>query len=130
MTADKATIEGSIKQQYDATKKLAGKYDKAERPVKYKEGKFITEIQGQRNRWVEYFGKLLNRSAPLNPPDIEAAPIDLPKDVTRPTIEEIRTIIGQIKNGKAAGPDSMPVKALNSDTEEAANILYTLFRKI
>ncbi|VDP71722.1 unnamed protein product [Schistosoma mattheei] len=38
-TADKATKVGNIKQQYDATKKLAGKYGKPERPVKYKEGK-------------------------------------------------------------------------------------------
>ncbi|VDP32496.1 unnamed protein product [Schistosoma margrebowiei] len=78
-----------MKQLYDTTKKLAGNYSKPERPVKDKEGRPITEIQQQQNRCVEYFEKLLNRSAPTNPPDIEAAHIDLPIDVNPPT-KEIR----------------------------------------
>ncbi|VDO54807.1 unnamed protein product [Schistosoma margrebowiei] len=44
-TAEKAAREGNMKQLYDTTKKLAGKYSKPERPVKDKEGKPITEIQ-------------------------------------------------------------------------------------
>ncbi|VDP68002.1 unnamed protein product, partial [Schistosoma curassoni] len=55
-----------MKQLYDTTKKLAGKYSKPERPVKDKEGKPITEIQQQRNRWVEYFDELPNRPAGFN----------------------------------------------------------------
>ncbi|VDP24700.1 unnamed protein product [Schistosoma margrebowiei] len=101
-TAEKAAIEGNMKQLYDTTKKLSGKYSKPERPVKDKEGKPITEIQQQRNRWVEYFEELLNRPAPMNPPDIEAAHTDLPIDVNPPTKEEIKMAVRQIKNGKAA----------------------------
>ncbi|VDP24853.1 unnamed protein product [Schistosoma margrebowiei] len=111
-TAEKAAREGNMKQLYDTTKKLAGKYSKPERPVKDKEGKPITEIQQQRNRWVEYFEELLNRPAPMNPPDIEAAHTDLPIDVNPPTKEEIRMAFRQIKNGKAAGPDNIPAEAL------------------
>ncbi|VDO85218.1 unnamed protein product [Schistosoma margrebowiei] len=74
-TAEKGAAEGNMKRLYDATKKLAGKYSKPERPVKVKEGRPITENQQQRNRWVEYFEELLNRPAPMNPPDIEAAEI-------------------------------------------------------
>ncbi|VDP54602.1 unnamed protein product [Schistosoma mattheei] len=62
-TAEKAASDGSMKQLDDTTKKLAGKYSK---PVKDKESRPITEIQQQRNRWVEYFEELLNRPAPLN----------------------------------------------------------------
>ncbi|VDP03559.1 unnamed protein product, partial [Schistosoma margrebowiei] len=89
-TAEKAAREGNMKQLHDTAKKLAGKYSKPERTVKGKEGKRITEIQRQRNRWVEHFEELLNRPAPMNPPDIEAAHIDLPIDVNPPTKEEIR----------------------------------------
>ncbi|VDP72408.1 unnamed protein product, partial [Schistosoma mattheei] len=73
-----------MKQIYDTTKKLAGKYSKPEGPVKDKEGKTTTEIQEQRNRWVEYFEELLNRPAPFNPLDIEAAYTDLSIAVTPP----------------------------------------------
>ncbi|VDO84779.1 unnamed protein product [Schistosoma margrebowiei] len=95
-----------MKQLYDTTKKLSGKYSKPERPVKDKGGKTITEIQQQRNKWVEYFEEL------LNPPDIEAAQTDLPIDVNPPTKEEIRMAVRQTKNGKAAGPDNIPAEAL------------------
>ncbi|VDO67429.1 unnamed protein product [Schistosoma margrebowiei] len=113
-TAEKAAREGNMKQLHDTTKKLAGKYSKPERPVKDKEGKPITEIQQQRNRWVEYFEELLNRPVPTNPPDIEAAHTDLPIDVNPPTKEEIRMAVRQIKNGRAAGGHyGVPEKIVN-----------------
>ncbi|VDP25714.1 unnamed protein product [Schistosoma margrebowiei] len=117
-TADKAARKGNMKQLHDTTKKLAGKYSKPERPVKDKEGRPITQIQQQRNRWVEYFEELLNRSAPINPPDIEAAHTNLPIDVNPRTTEEIRMTIRQIKRGKAAGPDNISAETLklNCDT--------------
>ncbi|VDO95104.1 unnamed protein product [Schistosoma mattheei] len=88
------------------------------------------KFQELENRCVEYFGELLNRSAPLNPLDIEAAPTDLPIDVTPPTIEEIRMTIRQTKYGKASGPDNSPAEALRSEIELTANILHILSRKI
>ncbi|VDP56077.1 unnamed protein product [Schistosoma curassoni] len=119
-----------MKQLYDTTKKLAGKYSKPERPVKDKEGKPVTEIQQQLNRWVEYFEELLNRPTPVNPPDIEAAHTDLPIDVNPPTTEGIRMAIRQIKSGKAAGSDNTPAEALKSDIEVTTSMLYLLFTKV
>ncbi|CAI2734940.1 unnamed protein product [Schistosoma spindalis] len=130
MTAEKAAREGNMGQLYDTTKKLSGNHRKPERPVKSKEGKIITNIEEQRNRWVEHFKELLNRPAPLNPPNIEAALTDLPIDVGAPTIEEISMAIRQIKSGKAAGLDSIPAEALKADVAATARILQTLFRKI
>ncbi|VDP22473.1 unnamed protein product [Schistosoma margrebowiei] len=80
MTEEKVAIEGNMRQMYDITKKLSGNHRIPERPVKSKEGRVITNIEEQRNRWVEHFKELLNRPAPLNPPNIEAAPMDLPID--------------------------------------------------
>ncbi|VDO98748.1 unnamed protein product [Schistosoma margrebowiei] len=67
-----------MEQLYDTTKELTGKYCKAERPFKYKESRTTAEIEQQQNRWVEYLEELLNRPAPMNPKDIEAARTDLP----------------------------------------------------
>ncbi|VDO49243.1 unnamed protein product [Schistosoma margrebowiei] len=106
-----------MKRLYDTTKKLAGKHSKPERPVKDKEGKPITEIQQQRNRCVEYFEKLLNRQAPMNPPDIKAAYTDHPIDVNPPMTEKIRMSIKQIKIGKAAGSDNIPTEALKPNCD-------------
>lgn len=41
MEAEKAAREGNMKELYNTTKKLAGKYSKPERPVKDKEGRTI-----------------------------------------------------------------------------------------
>ncbi|VDP72512.1 unnamed protein product [Schistosoma mattheei] len=98
-----------MKQLYDTTKKLAGKYSKTGKQVK---GKAIIEIQEQRNRLVEYFKEILNRPAPLNLLAIKSAHTDLPIDDTPQTSKEIRMAIRQIKSGKAAGPDNIPVEAL------------------
>ncbi|VDP30433.1 unnamed protein product [Schistosoma curassoni] len=119
-----------MKQLYNTTKKLVGKYSKPERPVKDKKGRPTTEIQQQRNRWLEYFEELLNRPAPMNPPDIEAAHTDIPIDVNPPTMEEIRIATRQIKGGKVAKPDNVPAEALKSDIEVTTNMLHLLFRKI
>ncbi|VDP54814.1 unnamed protein product [Schistosoma curassoni] len=94
---------------------LVGKYSKSEIPVKDKEGKRITEIQRQRNRWVEHFEEPSNRPTPLNPPNIEVAPADLPIAVTPSAIAKIRIAIKLIKSGKAAGTDDIPTEALKSD---------------
>uniref|UniRef100_A0A183KHM9 GTP pyrophosphokinase n=1 Tax=Schistosoma curassoni TaxID=6186 RepID=A0A183KHM9_9TREM len=117
-----------MKQLYNTTKKLSEKYSKIERPVKEKEGKQITEIQEQRNRWVEQFEEILNR--PANPPNIEAAPIDFPTNVNPPTIREIRIAIRQIKSGKAVGLDNISAEDLKSDIEVTTNMLHLLFKKI
>ncbi|VDP57228.1 unnamed protein product [Schistosoma mattheei] len=42
-TAEKAARKGNMKQPYDTTKKLSGKYSKPERPVKDKEGNSGTD---------------------------------------------------------------------------------------
>jgi len=56
----------------------------------------------QISRWAEYFEELLNT------PDIPAAVGDLPIDCGKPTREEIRKAVKQLKNGKAAGTDEIP----------------------
>ncbi|VDP17964.1 unnamed protein product [Schistosoma margrebowiei] len=105
-TAGKDKSEGSMRQIYDTTKKLTGEYSKPERPVKDKECKPVTEIQEHRDRSIGRFEELSNIPAPLNPPDIEAAPTD----VTISTVEEI-------KSGEAAEPDNLPAESLKSNIE-------------
>ncbi|VDO66123.1 unnamed protein product [Schistosoma margrebowiei] len=90
-----------MKQPHDTIKRPAGKYSKSERPIKDKETKPITEIEGRRNRWMEHSEKLLTRPAPMNPPDIEAAHTNVPIHLTPQTIEEIRKTIRQIDSEKS-----------------------------
>ncbi|VDO67039.1 unnamed protein product [Schistosoma margrebowiei] len=107
-----------MKRLYDSTKKLAGRCNIPERLVKDKNGKPITEIQRQRNRWLEFFEELRNRPAPMNPSDVESTQTDLPIDFNPPTTKEIRMAIRRIKSRKAAGPENNNPITLDDETLE------------
>ena len=128
--AEQAAGSGNLKQLYDITRKLSGKYSKPERPVNDKHGNPITTKEGQMNRWAEHFESLLNRSNISNAPDIQPAETDLNINCERPTKQEIRKAILRLKNGKATGPDHIPAEALKTDIDTTVNMFYKLFGKI
>ena len=128
--AERAAHQGNMRELYTTVKKLSGKFNKPERPVKGKDGRIIKDEEGQKERWREYFEELLNRPAPQNPPDIPPAEEDLPIDCGVPTTDEIRRATKQLKNGKAAGPDGIPAEALKADIDTSVDMLRPLFNKI
>ena len=114
--AEEAAASGNMKQLYDITKKLTGSLDEQNRSV-------LMGADKQLSRWAEYFEELLNRPASANTPDIPEAEEDLPIDCGKPTREEIRRAIKQLKNGKATGTDEIPAEALKVETEMLAEML-------
>ena len=128
--AEEAACKGNVRDLYATTRNLSGKYSKPERPVKDKDGQSISDLEGQKERWLEHFEELLNRPAPPDPPDILPADSDLPIDCSAPTKEEIQNAIKQLTNGKAAGPGNIPAEALKVDIRTNVELLYPLFSKI
>ncbi len=59
--AKEAAGQGNLKDLYMTTKKLAGKFNQTDKPVKDKEGNSLTTAEGQLKRWAEHFAELLNR---------------------------------------------------------------------
>ena len=128
--AEEAAAARNMKDLYDTTKKLCGKFQQGSQPVKDKEGNSLKTMEQQSKRWVEHFEELLNRPEPANPPDIPEAEFDLPINCEKPSKEEIRRAIKMTKNGKAAGPDEIPAEAMKGDIETSVEILYQLFGRI
>ena len=128
--AEAAAASNNMRELYNTTRKLAGKYSLPERPVKDKEGNSIPGAEQQLNRWAQHFEELLNRPTPANPPLINTAEEDLDINCEPPTKEEIKNALKLLKNGKAAGPDSIPAEALKADPEIMAEMLHPLFLKI
>ena len=56
--------------------------------------------------------------------------MDMPIKCDKPTKEEIRRAIKQLKNNKAAGPDDIPVEELETDINTSVELLHPLFTKI
>ena len=59
-------------------RKLAGRYQQTNKPIKDKEGMPLTTVREQLSKWTEHFSKLLYRSTPEDPPDIPPAETHLP----------------------------------------------------
>lgn len=128
--AEEAAAQRNLKDLYSITKKLSGKFQQTDRPVKDKQGNPLSTTDDQRRRWAEHFSELLNRPAPDEPADIPPAETILPINCDQPTKEEIQKAIKTLKNGKAAGPDGIPAEAIKADITTATDMLHSLFAKI
>ena len=125
-----AAARGNMKQLYDTTRKLAGKFKQAERPIKDKNWVILTSEEDQMGRWRDHFEDLLNRPAPSKPPDIPFASEVLEVNCERPDREKIRKVISLLKTGKAPGPDEIPAEAIKADMETSIEMLYDLIGNV
>ena len=129
--AEGAAAVGNMKGVYDATRKLCNDRPKNITMVKDKEGRLLTKDDEIRKRWRDHFTEVLNRPVPSDEAIIvqDASTIETIETgyITR---EEIRRAVGNMKNGKAAGIDSINVEMLKADTDTTTNVLHELFQKI
>nr|KAG5707916.1 hypothetical protein BaRGS_031647 [Batillaria attramentaria] len=100
--AEVAAQQGNLKDLYQVTKKLVGKFQQTDKPVKDKNGHPLTTTEEQLKRWAEHFRELLNRPIPETPPVIPPAETELPINCDTPSKAEIRKAIMTLRNGKAA----------------------------
>ena len=128
--AETAAGQGNLRDLYLVTKKLRGKFQQTDKPVKDKNRNPLTTTKGQLKRWAEHFRELLNRPTPDSPPDIPSAETELPISCDKPSKAAIKKAIMTMRSGKAAGPDEIPAEAIKADMETAVNMLYSLFSEI
>ena len=127
--AEEAAGQGNLKDLYMPTRKLSGKFQQSNMPIRNKEGQMLMTTEQQLKQWVEHFTDLLNRPAPEEQPNISQSEVDLPINVKKPS-KEIKKAIRTLKNGKAAGPNGIRAKALKADIDTATDILQNLCAKI
>ena len=94
-----------------------------------KQGKLLSSIDDQLNRWKEYFQEVLNRPKPLNPPDSNIG-TTLDINMEEKAREEIWKALNQMNTGKAAGIDNIPPEVLKEGEIEIVNQHHKLFNKI
>ena len=128
--AEEAAGQGNLKDLYLATKKMSGKFQRTDKPVKDKDGNPLTTTEEQLKRWAEHFRELLNHPTPETPPNIPTAETELPISCDKPTKAEIKKAIMTLRSGKAARPDQIPAEAIKADMEAVTNMLHSLFSKI
>ena len=115
--AEQAAYIGDIKTLYNITKTLSRRKTVKTNPVKDKDGKVLTKLNEQMERWNEHFKSVLNRPEPDHPVTLEPGP-DLNIKVDNIKKRQIKNALKSLKNGKAAGIDEIPPEALKHGGDE------------
>jgi len=128
--AEEAAAVHNMKDLYNITREISNSTGRKNVPVRDKGGILLTTVEEQLNRWKEHFNEVLNiqREGIVVPEMREVRP--LPIRTTPPSRSEIIDAIKSLKNGKAAGVDSICAEVLKADTSLTAERLLPLFEMI
>ena len=128
--AEFAAYKGDIKTLYNITKTLSRRKTAKSKPVKDKDGKVLTNLNEQMERWNEYFVNVLNRPEPDQPVIVEPAGVDLNIKIDNIKKYEVKKAIKSLKNGKSAGIDEIPPEVFKSGGNDIIEYMYKLLNKI
>ena len=94
--------------------------------IKDKNGNILFEEQTIKQRWTEYIKEL------YDDPERDGRLIKFNNDLSGPEItkSEVREAISSMKNGKAVGPDEIPVEVIKALGDSAVDVLHDLANTI
>jgi hypothetical protein len=146
--AEEAATIGNLKELYDTTRVPSRKKFTRNKSVTGTDGNLITCTEEQMKSWTEHFEKILNRDVEedeqqaQNENQEEETGIKGTEENTgqgtrsmkistdTPTLEEVKTVIKQLKNGKAPGIDNIPPDILTAYVDKAAKLLHPLMIQV
>lgn len=96
---------------------------------KDKEGNLIGEMDKILNRWTEYFTELLNVNE-NEETEIEEIDIGEQIQIESPELDEIRKVIGQMKNNKASGVDQVPAEMLKYGGDRVIQEVHNIITEV
>lgn len=131
--AENAVRVGDFRTLYETTRKLSGKHALPDKPIKDKNGNFLTNDTQQLERWHEFYTELF--TIPSSPSNQEVyEPPRVPRiqrvNSAAPSIREIEAAIRSMKSNKAPGIDRITAEMLKADTNLSAKSLHPIFTKI
>ena len=96
--------------------------------IKDEEERVLVEDLKILERWREYYQKLMNEHNPREGRNEQQAEVE--GDITEITSAEIEMALRNMKNGKATGPDNLPVEVWKSLGRTGVNFLKEALNKI
>lgn len=120
---------GDVRTLYEITRKLRGRFQSTCKPVRNEAGVLLRSGEEEMHRWRKHFQTVLNREGSVNLPEVEPND-ELNIRTDRITRIEIKNAIKKLKNGKAAGCDNRPPKAIHVGGEPSEEVLLDLCNRI
>ena len=105
----------------------AGKDVQQVRMMKDKDGNVMTDEEGVLRMWKEYYMGLMNEENERERREIDGERVNL--EVESVSKEEVMENMQRMKNGKAVGPDDIPVEVWKCLGESALKFLTKLYNR-
>ena len=96
--------------------------------IKDENGKILAKENEIKERWKNYYVKLMNEENPRERRETELQTVD--KEVESISKEEVWKAVCKMKNGKPTGPDEIPAEAWKALGDEGCDFLCWLFNDI
>ncbi|CAE1283158.1 unnamed protein product [Acanthosepion pharaonis] len=90
----------------------------------------LTEVAEKVSRWREHFDVLLNHQPPAVQLDLQPADGTYNCSVDPPTIQEILSVLRQLRNNKAPGEDGIPAEVYKALPDIFAPWLHRVFNAV
>lgn len=128
--AQKAASCQNMRETYRIAKQLCAKGSQSGHLVRSTDGRLLTNVEDQADRWSEYFEEVLNKAPSILP----RSPIDAPPhrnfNSNPPTRREIADAIKRLKNNKAPGLDNIASELLKVDTDSISSQLELIIQHV
>ncbi|KAK3561822.1 hypothetical protein QTP86_017071 [Hemibagrus guttatus] len=98
------------------------------RVIKDRDGRVLTSEESVQRRWKEYFEELMNEENEREKRVEGVNSVEQKVDKIRK--DEVRKALKRMKNGKAVGPDDIPVEVWKCLGEAAVEFLANLFNRV
>ena len=126
-------LVNDLRPAYQALRKLNAKPSPQMSAVRSADGQIVSDPDGVRARWAEYFEQLFRVDPPTDSLDAGDVAVPLPDPQISeepPTLTEVREAISKLKGGKAAGFCGIPAELLKSGGDSMARGLHTVLAAI
>jgi hypothetical protein len=126
--AQHAAENGRQKELYGIVKPLTGQNMRKTAAATNRNGEILKNKAARLGRWKEHFQEVLSRDALEDPPqEVEEEMEELDISEEPPTVQEIKTALKALKNGKAPGEDQISAEMLKADIEQTSLELQKIF---
>ncbi|MEL6802745.1 MAG: reverse transcriptase domain-containing protein, partial [Bacteroidota bacterium] len=122
-----------LRPAYRALKKLRSKPTSRVSSVRKADGCLVSDMDGQRTRWAEYFEQLYTVDPPseqLRTDGLRAVDADPPIDEAPPSLDEVREAVARLRGGKAAGVCSISAELLKAGGEAVTRGLHAVLTAV
>ena len=123
----------NLRPAFRAMKKLRSKSKPQVSAIRAVDGHLISDIDGQRARWAEYFEQLYTADPPtgqLQLAGLGTLDADPPIDVAVPSLAEVREAVARLRGGGAPGVCNISAELLKAGGEAMIHGLHTVLTAV